>query len=104
MRGVRIRENIIMDMLDGDAPDLLVAAFSEAHIAEHQFLNLGAPGHPRYDPDVAAALGEAPLRSVYQAIDAAIGRIVQRLPTETTVLIVCLGGMQSHPWRRAISR
>ena len=92
--GIRIRERIITDMLDGDAPDLVVAAFSEAHIAEHQFLNLTAPGHPRYDRDVAVALGDAPLRSVYQEVDAAIGRILQRLPTETTVLIVCLGGMR----------
>ena len=46
---VRARENIIMEMLDGDAPDLLVAGFSEVHIAEHQFLNLTAQEHPRYD-------------------------------------------------------
>jgi predicted AlkP superfamily phosphohydrolase/phosphomutase len=91
---VRARENIIMDMLDGDAPDLLVAGFSEVHIAEHQFLNLTAPEHPRYDAAVSAALGDVPLRLVYQAIDATIGRIVQRLPAETTVLLVCLGGLR----------
>lgn len=90
---VRTRENIIMDMLEADAPDLLVAGFSEAHTAEHQFLNLTAPGHRRYEPAVAAALGEKPLRAVYAAIDATIGRIVQRLPRETTVIIVCLGGL-----------
>jgi predicted AlkP superfamily phosphohydrolase/phosphomutase len=92
--GVRVRENIIMDMLDGDAPDLLVAGFSEVHTAEHQFINLTVSGHGRYDPGVATALGDAPLRSVYQAIDATIGRIVRRLPGETAVLLVCLCGME----------
>jgi predicted AlkP superfamily phosphohydrolase/phosphomutase len=91
---VRARENIIMEMLEGDAPDLLVAGFSEAHIAEHQFLNLTAPEHPRYDADVSAALGDLPLRRVYQAIDATIGRIVRHLPRETNVLLVCLGGLR----------
>ena len=38
--------------------------------------------------------GRSAAAAVYQAIDAAIGRIVQRLPAETTVLIVCLGGLQ----------
>jgi predicted AlkP superfamily phosphohydrolase/phosphomutase len=90
---VRARENIIMDMLEEDAPDLLVAGFSEAHSAEHQFLNLTAPDHRRYDPDVVAALGDAPMRAVYQAIDATIARIVRRLPNETMVLVVCLGGL-----------
>jgi predicted AlkP superfamily phosphohydrolase/phosphomutase len=91
---VRVRENIIMEMLDGDRPDLLVAGFSEAHTAEHQFINLTASGQGRYDPGVVTALGDAPLRSVYQAIDAAIGRIVRRLPRETIVLLVCLCGIE----------
>ena len=91
--GIRARENIVMDLLDRDAPDLLVAGFSEAHIAEHQFLNLTASGHPRYAAEVTAELGELPLRGVYEAIDAAAGRILRRLPAETTVLVVCLGGL-----------
>ena len=94
----------MMDMLNEDAPDLLVAGFSEAHSAEHQFLNLTASEHRRYDPDVVAALGEAPLRAVYQAIDATIGRIVRHLPGETMVLVVCLGGLQIIHGGVAIAR
>ena len=91
---VRTRANIVIDMLDDDAPDLLVVGFSEAHTAEHQFLNLTASEHRRYDFEIVAALGKAPLRAVYQAIDATIGRIVRHLPGETTVLVVCLSGLQ----------
>ncbi|HEX8846545.1 MAG TPA: alkaline phosphatase family protein [Pyrinomonadaceae bacterium] len=92
--GVRLREKIIMDLLDQDPPDLLVTAFSEAHTGGHQFLNLDAPGHTWHDPAVVAALGESPLGLVYETIDASVGRILERLPAETTVLIVCLGGIR----------
>jgi predicted AlkP superfamily phosphohydrolase/phosphomutase len=92
--GVRARESIIMEMLDRDPPDLLVAGFSEAHVAAHQFLNLTAPGHARYDAAVATELGERPLRLVYEAIDAAAGRILGRLPPETTIIVLCMGGLR----------
>src|SRR5262249_51731039 len=92
--GVRARERIVMDMLDRDPPDLLFASFAESHIAGHQFLNLAAPDHPRYDPAVAAELGDKPLRSVFEAIDAAAGRIVRKLPQETTVVVLCMNGVR----------
>jgi predicted AlkP superfamily phosphohydrolase/phosphomutase len=91
--GIRAREKIVIELLDHDPPDLLVAGFSEAHVAGHQFLNLTIPGHSHHDAAVAAELGE-PLGLVYQAIDAAVGRILDRLPAETNVLVVCLGGVR----------
>lgn len=92
-QGIVARERIIVDMLD-DPPDLLVAGFAEPHIAEHQFLNLGAAGHPRYSAAVAAELGETPLRLCYETLDASLGRILRRLPDQTTVLMVCLDGLR----------
>ena len=92
--GVRARERVITDMLDGDPPDILLATFTELHIAGHQFLNLTAPGHPRFDSAVAAELGDKPLRRVFEAVDAAAGRILDRLPPETTVLLLCMGGVR----------
>jgi predicted AlkP superfamily phosphohydrolase/phosphomutase len=95
--GVRVRERIVLDMLDNDPPDLLVATFTELHIAGHQFLNLTAPGHPRFDSAVAAELGDKPLRRVFEAVDAAAGKILRRLAPDTTVLVLCMGGVRvSH--------
>jgi predicted AlkP superfamily phosphohydrolase/phosphomutase len=95
--GVRARERIILDMLDQGPPDLLVACFAEAHIGGHQFLNLTTDRHPHYDPAVVAELGELPLRTVYEAIDAAVGHILDRLPADTTVLVACMCGLRvSH--------
>lgn len=92
--GVRARERVIMDMLDRDPPDLFVATFTELHIAGHQFLSLTAPGHARFDSAVAAQLGDKPLRRVFEAVDAAAGKILRRLAPETTVLVLCMGGVR----------
>jgi predicted AlkP superfamily phosphohydrolase/phosphomutase len=93
--GIRARERIIVDMLDHDQADLVVAAFSEGHIAGHQFMNLTVPGHPRYEAGVAAELGDKLRRRVLEAVDAAVGRILERLPPETTVLVACMGGLRA---------
>jgi predicted AlkP superfamily phosphohydrolase/phosphomutase len=79
---------------DRDQPDLLVATFSESHIAGHQFMNLMVPGHPRYEAGVAAELGDKLLRRVIEAVDTSVGRILDRLPAETTVLVACMGGLR----------
>jgi hypothetical protein len=91
--GARLRGKVLTDLLDDDPPELLVAMFSEVHSAGHQFLNFDVQGHPYYDPAVAAAFGESPLRKVYETVDAEIGRLLQRLPRETTVLLAFLGGV-----------
>lgn len=92
--GVRVRERILTDRIRRGAVDLLVATFPEAHVAGHQFLNLEAPDHPHHNAAVAQVMGETPLKSVFQAIDTAIGKIVACLTQETNVLIVCHGGVR----------
>lgn len=92
--GVRARGRIVMDLLDHDPPDLLMATFIEAHVAGHQFINLTAPAHARYSPAVSAELGDKLMRGVVESVDAAVANILRRLPPETTVLVVCLGGVR----------
>jgi predicted AlkP superfamily phosphohydrolase/phosphomutase len=40
---------------------------------------------------LVSALG-SPIRQVYEAVDGAIGEVIEHLPPETTVLLTCLGG------------
>lgn len=56
--------------------DLFMQVFSEAHCAGHQCWHLHDSSHPAYDPKIAATVGD-PLRHVYQAIDTAIGQILE---------------------------
>jgi predicted AlkP superfamily phosphohydrolase/phosphomutase len=53
------------------------------------------PGHPRHDPALARALGD-PLRDVYAAIDAALGRILARADPDTAVFVLASHGMGPH--------
>jgi predicted AlkP superfamily phosphohydrolase/phosphomutase len=75
--------------------DLCMAAFADSHCAGHQLWALHDPAHPEHDPAAASALGD-PLRDVYAALDAAIGRVLAAVDEGTTVLVVASHGMTAH--------
>jgi predicted AlkP superfamily phosphohydrolase/phosphomutase len=75
--------------------DLFMAAFADAHCAGHQLWAVHDPTHPEHDPAVAAALGD-PLRDVYAALDAAIGRVLEHVPADATAIVLASHGMGAH--------
>ncbi|MPZ36575.1 MAG: hypothetical protein GEU95_00685 [Rhizobiales bacterium] len=91
--GARKRAAIVNDLIRMTNPELLVAHFPELHTAAHQWLHNETPDHRCYDAALVSALG-TPIRQVYEAVDGAIGKLVEQLPPETTVLLVCLGGVR----------
>ncbi|MDY7100051.1 MAG: alkaline phosphatase family protein [Actinomycetota bacterium] len=82
--------------------DLVVTVFSETHSAGHQFWHGADPAHPLHGrPSTVGA--QAQLESVYEAVDAAVGRLVASLagaPDEGSgdVDVVCFSvhGMRSN--------
>lgn len=66
--------------------DCLMLLFGESDTAAHHFWALHDPASPRHDPAQAAALGN-PLRTVYAALDAALGELIAAAP-EASVLVV----------------
>jgi predicted AlkP superfamily phosphohydrolase/phosphomutase len=66
--------------------DCLMLLFGESDTAAHHFWGLHDARSPRHDPALAAALGN-PLRTVYEALDAAVGRLMAMAP-QATVLVV----------------
>ena len=91
--GVRKRAAVVKDLIRMTNPELLVALFPELHTAGHQWLNRETPGHRRYDPALVQALG-SPTLQVYEAVDRAIGQVIEQLPGDATVLLTCLGGIR----------
>jgi predicted AlkP superfamily phosphohydrolase/phosphomutase len=91
--GARKRAAVINDLIEMTNPELLVAMFPELHTAGHQWLHKETPDHRCYDAALMGALG-SPIQQVYEAVDAAIGKVVDQLPPDTTVLLVCLGGLR----------
>ena len=75
--------------------DLFLTTFTECHCAGHQFWHIHDAADPRHDPAVARRLGD-PLRDVYIAIDAAIGRLLQRIESQATVFVASSHGMARH--------
>jgi predicted AlkP superfamily phosphohydrolase/phosphomutase len=90
--GTRVRATLAADLLRDEEWDFAIQVFSEAHCAGHQLWHYHEAGHPAADPAVLAEQGDL-LREVYAAVDAAIGRILDAVTPETTVVVVSLHGM-----------
>jgi len=72
-------------LLQQDAWDAAVVVFSSTDRLQHAALHLLHPRHPSYDASQAAR--ELPLlRSAYQKLDAAIGRLLQEAGPDATVV------------------
>lgn len=89
------KTRMILDTLDGGDWDALLAVFSESHCAGHQCWHLHDPTHVRHDASLAARIGD-PIRDVYVAIDAALGRIIERAGAAADVIVLGSHGMRSH--------
>jgi predicted AlkP superfamily phosphohydrolase/phosphomutase len=67
--------------------DFFGQVFTEAHCAGHQCWHLHDPAHPNHDRKVVSITGD-PVREVYRAIDAAIGRILAQVDENTIVFLL----------------
>jgi len=91
--GVRAKTEWTLELLDQGGWDFFVQVFTEAHCAGHQCWHLHDAAHPAHDARVVAEIGD-PLRAVYRAIDAGIGRVLAKAG-DARVLVLSLHGM-SH--------
>ncbi len=73
--GVRKKTEWSLELLARGEWDLFMQVFTEAHCTGHQCWHIHDPRHPAHDPVLADALGD-PIQEVYQAIDSAVGRLV----------------------------
>ena len=92
---VERKTEIIRHLLAREPWDLFAAAFGDCHCAGHHLWRLHDASHPRHDALQARALGD-PLRDVYAAVDRAIGRVLEAVGPETTVLVLASHGMGPH--------
>lgn len=90
------RTELALDLLGREAWDLFAVVFSESHCAGHQLWHVRDATHPRHDPAIARALGGDPIRDVYQAIDAGLGRILAQAGDQTPVFVLASHGMGPH--------
>jgi predicted AlkP superfamily phosphohydrolase/phosphomutase len=86
-------------LLAGREPFVLAwLTFTAAHLAGHQFWDLSQVSPRGLDGDARALLGTA-LDDVYEAVDAALGRVLAALPEETDVIVTSPVGMDVNTSR-----
>ncbi|MDA1315577.1 MAG: alkaline phosphatase family protein [Acidobacteria bacterium] len=93
--GVERRTEVLLDLLSSDEWDLYFAAYSETHCSGHQFWHFQDPTHPRYDPEDRHGLHNA-MRDVYQAVDRGMGRLLDAVGPETSVVVFSGHGMRAQ--------
>ena len=93
--GVRRKADFATHFLERGGWDLFLTVFAESHCVGHHCWHLHDPKHPRHDPDAARLVGD-PIRDVYVAIDAALGRLIESAGPETTVFVLASHGMGPH--------
>lgn len=90
--GVERKTEMTLQLLRREPWDLFIQVFTEAHCAGHQCWHLHDPSHPDHDLSAAVRVGD-PLRDVYRAIDTAIGRLLEQVDDETSVILLAGHGM-----------
>ena len=93
--GVHRKADLAEHLLRQGGWDLFLTVFAESHCAGHHCWHIHDPGHPRHDPELARLVGD-PVRDVYVAMDAALGRLIALAGPETTVFVFASHGMGPH--------
>jgi predicted AlkP superfamily phosphohydrolase/phosphomutase len=84
--GIDRKVRLADSLLARERFDCFMLLFGESDTAAHHFWSFHDPASPRYDAAGAAALGD-PLRTVYAALDDAVGRLRARVP-DARVMVV----------------
>lgn len=85
-RKIEVKEAITLDLLLSEPWDFFMVVFGEVDTASHHFWPLEDPTSPRRTGE---ALGmKHPIRSIYERLDAVVGRITARVDEDTLVMVV----------------
>lgn len=86
------KTELISYFLNQGGWDLFFTSFRESHWVGHQCWHLHDSTHPEHNKEILNSIGN-PIKDIYIAIDAAIGKILQQVSPETSVFIFASTGM-----------
>ena len=93
VRGVQKKAELTRYLLGKERWDFFAQVFTETHCVGHQCWHLHDEHHPAHDPGLAAKMTD-PIRTVYAAVDQAIGEIV-RESGDALIVVLSTHGMSS---------
>jgi predicted AlkP superfamily phosphohydrolase/phosphomutase len=87
LRAIDAREAALRFLMRRGEWDFLMVVFSVLDRAQHDYWADMDSSHPRHDPKTPRQFREF-IHKVYERLDAAIGRLVEKLPGDTRVFVV----------------
>ncbi|HET7290830.1 MAG TPA: alkaline phosphatase family protein [Vicinamibacteria bacterium] len=94
------RERIILKNLERTDWDLFVGVIETTDRISHMMWRLIDPKHPMYDKALAEKHGDA-IEKVYRRADAFVGRLLEKMPPDTTFMVMSDHGF--HSFRRGVN-
>lgn len=92
---VERKRRAIEDLLDEETWDFFFAVFSEVHYADHQFFHHADSNHWAHEPDAPPELMSA-LADVATRVDAAIGRLFEKIPRGANWFVISVHGIEPN--------
>ncbi len=96
VRVTQLRTDVSIAELQRDDYALFIMVIGATDRAHHDWWKFMDPAHPAYDTQEAGRYGDYILR-VYQTADECIGRLLDVVDDDTTVLVVSDHGGMAHP-------
>ncbi|HEX8186383.1 MAG TPA: alkaline phosphatase family protein, partial [Blastocatellia bacterium] len=94
-RSIEVLERALKFLMGRGEWDFLMVVFSVLDRAQHDYWADMDEEHPRHDPKTPREFREF-IHEVYERLDAAIGRLLERLPADVRVLVVSDHGFCSE--------
>lgn len=87
--------DLVVEQLRARDADLVMAGFNAGHCIGHQCWHVHDPDHVDHDPHEAAMVGD-PLLAAYRGLDAQVGRVIDALGEDATVVAFAGLGMGNN--------
>ncbi len=94
---VERRGKYALRLMEDHPWDFLMVHFQATDVLQHAFWKFVDPTHPRHDPEAARRFVPA-MREVFRRMDGFIGRMIDRLDDETTVIVMSDHGFGPLHW------
>ncbi len=94
-RATLMHERVTQFLMDKGEWDFLMMVFSVLDRAQHDYWADMDPLHPRHDPNAPREFRSF-IHETYEQLDAALGRLIERLPADARVFIVSDHGFCSE--------
>lgn len=91
-RRIDNKTDFAKQLISDPSYDLITVVFGESHCIGHHGWRLHDPFHPAFDATKRARVGD-PIERVYSLLDAAVGKLLQSIDTDTNVVVMASHGM-----------